>query len=132
MCKDGLFRNEEDVGKGLGTNAFPTLHRINDESVAKRMTTVIRESLPEGTQKHFSSKSVRKGTVNIMSEHPSATVFSVCARSGHTTGTTLDSYLDKKNPLRGLPAANSLFEREDLRTRVVLPSFDAVGGANVP
>ena len=96
MCKDGLFRSEEDVGKGLGTKAFPNLHPINDESVTKRMTTVIKESLPEGTHKHFSSKSVGKGTVNIMSEHPSATVFSVCARSGQTTGTTLDSYLDKK------------------------------------
>ena len=132
MYEDGLFCSEEDVEKYSGTNAFPTLHRINDESVAKRMTTVIRESLPEGTQKHFASKSVKKGTVNIMSEHPKATVFSVCARSGHTTRTTLDSYLDKKNLLRGLPAANSLFERKDLRTRVVLPSFDAVGGANLP
>ena len=60
------------------------------------MTTVIRESLPRGTQKHYLSKSLRKGTVDIMSEHPHALVFSVCARSGHTTGTTLDSYLDKK------------------------------------
>ena len=92
------------------------------------MTAVIRESLPQGTQKHYSSKYLSKGTMNIMSKHPHATVFSVCAQSGHNTGTTLDLYLDKKNLLRGLPAANSLFEREDLRTQVVLPSFDAVGG----
>ena len=101
MCEDGLFRSKEDVGKDSGTNAFPTLHRINDESVVKRMTTVIRESLPEGTQKHFASKSVKKGTVNIMSEHPNATVFSVCARSGHTTRTTLDLYYEKEQSVEG-------------------------------
>ena len=80
----------------FGDQHFPILHSINDKSVAKQMTAVIRESLPEGTQKHTSSKSIRKGTVNIMSEHPHMTVFSVRAQSGHTTGTTLDSYLDKK------------------------------------
>ena len=74
MCKDGIFRSKDDVGKGLGTNAFPTLHRINDESVVKRKTTVIRESLPQGTQKHYLSKSCRKGTMNIMSEPPNATI----------------------------------------------------------
>ena len=59
MCKDGLFRSKEDVGKGLGTNMFQNPHSINDKSVAKQMTAVIRESLPEGTQNHTSSKFVR-------------------------------------------------------------------------
>ena len=83
------------------------------------MTALTRESLHQGTRKHYSSKSLRKGTVDIMSEHPHAKVFSVCTQNGYTTGTTPDFYLDKKNPLRGLPMANSLFERKNLRTRVI-------------
>ena len=102
MCKDGLLRSEDDISKGLGTNSFPGLHCINDASVAKQVTAVLRSCLPIITKKHYSSKSLRKGTINIMAGHTDATVFSVCAHSGHTTGTTLESYLDKHNVLRGL------------------------------
>ena len=75
MCKDGIFRSKENLSEGLGTNAFSTLYCINDESVVKRKTTVIRESLPQGTQKHYLSKSLREDTMNIMSsKHSHATV----------------------------------------------------------
>jgi hypothetical protein len=65
-----------------------------------------------------------------MAGHIYAMVFSVCARSGHTTGTTIESYPDKNNVLRGLPEANSLIGCDNLHSRVVLPSFKPLKDVN--
>ena len=57
----------------------------------------------------------------------SITLFDVCARSEHWSGTSLESYMDFMNPLRSLPAANGL-HGNPLHIEPVMPDIDAVGG----
>ena len=56
------------------------------------------------------------------------TLFQLCARSGHETGTTIDSYIDKKNVAKTIPAANALHQRASILANVVvLPRLDCLG-----
>jgi hypothetical protein len=48
------------------------------------------------------------------------TLFVVCARSGHFTGTSLESYMDPMNPLHSLPAANALHRNITLNMKPVM------------
>ena len=74
----------------------------------------------------------QKGTVNLLSMHPKIATFDACALSRHTTETTVDSYLDMTNPLKGLLAANTLHGCDDFHTRMVLPGLKVVGNYNIP
>lgn len=47
----------------------------------------------------------------------------VCGRSGHTTGTNVDSYADERNMLRGLPGGMALAGWEDTRAWMRAPHF---------
>ena len=59
--------------------------------------------------------------------HPEVTLFQLCARSGHETGTNIDSYIDKKNVAKTIPAANALHKRASILANVVVPRLDCLG-----
>jgi hypothetical protein len=75
------------------------------------MTSIIRENLPEGCPdkitKSLSIKSSRQGGITELALHRGMTVFDACARSGHSTGVNLESYIDKNNIARGLRASRA-------------------------
>lgn len=75
------------------------------------------------------AKSLRKGMITEVAMVSFITLFMVCARSGHSTGTSPESYMDPMNPLRSLPAANALHGNA-LNMKPVMPKMNAVGSAN--
>jgi hypothetical protein len=57
--------------RGRQQNVFPSLHNIKKESVAERMTNLIRAAIPNETRtKAFTSRSWRKGTSTELAAHP--------------------------------------------------------------
>ena len=132
MCEDGLARDEDQVRKGQMNSVFPSLQDVSNNAVTKRLTAAIRASLdgvPNDIRKKFSAKSLRKGTITEIAMTSFITIIEVCARSGHSTGTCIESYMDAMNPLRSLPAANAL-HGNPLNMKPVMPQMDAVGRPN--
>jgi hypothetical protein len=107
MCCNGLYRNEDQIKNNLSMVVFPSLHSIQDAAVAKKITAAIRKYLPASLSKEskdkFSSRSLRQGAITELSMHSAITLFQACARSGHSTGTSLDSYIDKRNVAKHYP-----------------------------
>jgi hypothetical protein len=133
MCEDGLARNEDQIRKGQMNSVFPSLQDVSTNTVAKKITGIIRGAFPDGVddkiRKRYSARSLRKGMITEMCMSSLITLLEVCARSGHSTGTSLESYMDIMNPLRSLPGANAL-HGNPLRMKPVMPRMDAVGAAN--
>eukprot|EP00956_Cyclotella_meneghiniana_P041727 scaffold237351_cov53-Cyclotella_meneghiniana.AAC.1 len=59
-------------------------------------------------------------------------IFNVSSRTGHSTGTTIDNYIDPSNPVTSFPAANALHGVTTLTALPVLPEMNAVGRHNRP
>eukprot|EP00804_Cyclotella_cryptica_P012195 CCRYP_009881-RA/>CCRYP_009881-RA protein AED:0.04 eAED:0.01 QI:0/0/0/1/1/1/2/0/500 len=125
MCDDGLFRSPEDISNGKMNAVFPSLHQVQDKAVAKKLTNAIRTNLPDDIPNHvrdrFSAKSLRKGGTTTVS-----------MVGGHSTGTTVDNYIDPSNPVTSFPAANALHGVTTLTALPVLPEMNAVGRHNRP
>lgn len=135
MCEKGLYRSQEQIANNLLNKVFCNLHAIQNNSVTGKITDAIRANLPAGLteaeRRKYSAKSLRQGGITTLSMHKDINVFTANARTGHSTGTSNDSYLDKKNPARGLPAAHALHGRADIHTAVVVPRLnEALGEAN--
>ena len=131
MCCNGLYRTQEQIEKSLSKVVFPSLYNIGDASVARKLTVGVRKYLPVSLRKElrdsFSSRSLRLGPITELTMHPEVTLFQLCAWSGHSTGTTLDSYIDKKNVAKTIPAANALHQRVRVLAKVVVPRLDSLG-----
>jgi len=131
MCCNGLYRTQEQIEKSLSKVVFPSLYNIGDASVARKLTVGVRKYLPVSPRKElrdsFSSRLLRLGHITELTMHPEVTLFQLCARSGHSTGTTLDSYIDKKNVAKTIPAANALHQRVRVLAKVVVPRLDSLG-----
>ncbi len=100
--------------------------------MTKKLTNAIRSSLvgiPDKIRTKYSAKSLRKGMITEIAMYSFITLFMVCAHSGHSTGTSFESYMDPMNPLCSLPAANAL-HGNTLNMKPVMPKMDAIGTAN--
>ena len=132
----GLFRTNDDISKGLLNVAFPLLHKTGENRTTTKITEAIRSALPDSIgdkiKTSVSARSLRQGAINEMAMHGCINVFEACARSGHSTGTTLDEYLDEKNALRGLKAAMARCCYKNLTTdldrRIHVPRLSSLGG----
>jgi hypothetical protein len=51
---------------------------------------------------------------------------SICSRTGHSTGTNLDSYADDRNVVRGIAAGKALAGWSNVRASVNVPSFECI------
>ena len=96
----GLYRAN---GKSTGVSdfMFPSLHKLRETSIARSLTNVIRDNLPKSTpaklKNSYSSKSVRKGGIGEMSMHSDVSFNESVIRSGHSTGTNQDHYVNWNN-----------------------------------
>ena len=130
----GLVRSSEEVKMGLTQVVFPDLYKIKKESVPKKITAAIRNNLPDNTPTHvielFSGRSIRQGSITEAFLNPDVSLAQGCARSGHSTGTTVDSYIDNTNVLFGIQAARALSGYKTVNDRDVLPRLDALGFQN--
>jgi len=75
------------------------------------------------------SKAVRDMVLFLMS---AITLFQACARSGHSTGTSLDSYIGKRNVAKTLPTVNALHQQHNIFAKVVLPQLESLGADILP
>lgn len=129
--ESGLFRSQQPDQQAIASYVFPDLHSLVDSGVAKKMTTIIRENLPEGCPPEivnsFSAKSTRRGSITELSTHRSIRGLDVCGRSGHETGTSIDSYLDKSFIVRGLRGAKALAQWKDVEADIKVPRLECLG-----
>jgi hypothetical protein len=112
------------------------LHSIHDAAIAKKNTAAIRKYLPALLSKEnkdmFSSRSLRQGAITELSMHSAITLFQACSWLGHSTGTSLDSYINKRNVAKTLPAANALHRHHSVYAKVVLPQLESLGAEVLP
>ena len=114
MCEKGLYRTPQAINSGLKLAVFPLLHGKNDEYCSEKITNVIQSVLPKDVRDQFSSKSLRQAGISQCAKHPHMTIFHLSALSGHSTQTTADSYLDRDDVGRGVPAINALHKKKNL------------------
>ena len=129
LCEDGLHRSPCEQ-QGFGTFLFPGLHNIRNNSVTKKITNVIRGVLPKNMTaemtNRYSAKSLRKGSITQLQMTPGLTLADICGRSGHSTGTNIDSYTDKRNVMLGLRGGKALAEWSDVNATVHVPRFECL------
>ena len=129
--EDGLHREDKDIKKGLQNKVFPALNLMTLGSVASLVTNIIRDNFPTECPQDmimsYSSKSCRHGAITECANSGQLTIFDVCGRSGHSTGTTVDTYYDRSNPITGLRAAKARNGYVNINAKIVLPHLEAIG-----
>jgi hypothetical protein len=97
--EDGLSRDESQ--KDTESFLFPVLHEVLDTTVADKIAAIIQSNLPEKCpqklKKQYTGKSIRQAAITTMLMDPESTFTDCAGRSGHASGTQLDSYEDKMN-----------------------------------
>jgi hypothetical protein len=131
MCCNCLYRNEDQIQKNLSMAMFPSLHSIQGAAIAKRITAAIRKYLPALFSKEnkdkFSSRSLCQGAITKLSTHSAINFFQACSQLGHSTGTSLDLYINKRNVAKTLPAANALHRWHSIYSKVVFLQLESLG-----
>ena len=127
----GLVRTPEQMKSGLGSVLFDFLYTMSDKHVSHHITGLIRAAIPPHVPKRvrdsFSSTSYRKAAITELSIHPECGIFETCARSGHTTNTNVDKYLDPKNVARSKVGASVLAGNETSKRVVRCARLECLG-----
>jgi len=113
---------------------FPNLHSVKDKQVAEKITLIIQSNLPsrcpQKLKKSFTGKSIRQAAITQILMDPYSTYTDCAGRSGHDSGTTIDSYEDKMNISIAIRGGKLLANyRADAEFRV--PSIDCLPSAAV-
>jgi hypothetical protein len=121
VVERGMFQSDGD--ENIIANVLsPDLHSLNDSRVTKKVTAVIRErSCRRDAWLTLSAKSTRRGSITQLCTHRSIRGLDACGRSGHTTGTLIDSYLDKTFIARGLRGGKALPGFMDVDVNIKVP-----------
>jgi hypothetical protein len=133
MVENGLMRTERQVGQGRVNAVFPSLFETSEAGTTRKLTRVIRNALCGSSEvkNRYSARSLRYGAMTELALHRELSIFEGCARSGHSTGTTVDDYVDEQNPGYGLKAGmarcgyNNL--ASNLREKIQVPRLEALG-----
>ena len=122
---EGLRRTAAQNESNLGDYMFPGLHSISSSSVCRKIGSILKSGLPstapQAAKDGLSVKSLRSGAITELALHPRVGLLEVCARSGHKTGTNIDSYLDGSKLERSMVGAKILSEHPCMSKHVVLP-----------
>lgn len=98
-CEAGLSRDtsQTDIESFLS----PAFHDVLDTTVADKIAAMIQSNLPANCpaklKKQYTGKSIRKAAITTMLMDPDSTFTDCAGRSGHASGTQLDSYENKRN-----------------------------------
>ena len=126
-CENG-FMSRSETAKDF---VFQNLHNILDQSVAKQLTKSIRNAINPYVSKEirlsYTSKSIRKGGISELCAHAGLRYPEENARSGHSTGTHMDTYIDNVGLALSLPGALAMNGYKDVRSPVHPPSFECLG-----
>ena len=139
----GLVRTPEQKNRGMENVVFPSLYNVKTNNVAgiiqKMIQKVLRwvlesndfhDTVIADTIKCFSGKSLRQSSITEVSGSNKITIFDEAARTGHTTGTSIDNYRDKTLPTHGLRCAKLLAKMGDVNGSICVPTFEALGTNN--
>jgi hypothetical protein len=130
MMENG-FVSKKEVSQDF---VFPSLHAICDQQVAANLTKMIRKYLPKRVTKaiktSFSSKSQRKAGVTLLSADPNMRFPQIHARTGHSSGSHMDLYLENVGLAFSLPACLSMNGYKNLYQDVYPPTFACLGIAH--
>jgi hypothetical protein len=133
MVENGLFREDNEIKKGRVNAVSPSLFNLAENSTTSKLTKIIRANIhaPPEIRNRYSARSERYGAVTELSLHRELSVFEGCARSGHSTGTTVDFYVDENNPGYGLKAGMARCGyknlNSNLREQIHVPRLEALG-----
>ena len=134
LVETGLYRRS--LTSADAQFVFPDLHRISDAAVARKLTLTIRENLPNGVPQPIKDsitvKSLRKATITTLAAHADISIFDSAGRSGHSTGTTQDSYIDRNCVALGLRGGRVLAGSASSRKDVCPPRMEWLGVEAVP
>jgi hypothetical protein len=117
--------------QAIANYLFPDLHSLRDAGVAKKITAVIHQNLPAGCPvdiaNSLTAKSTWRGSMTQISTHRNICGLDLAGRSGHATGTSIDSYLDKSYIVGGLRGAMALNGFNDVDADIKVPRLEALG-----
>jgi hypothetical protein len=100
----GLWREDRAFDSGGGADMlFHDLQKIRSDGVAKAVTTGIRKFIPKNLQQFYSAKSIRIGATTSLRLHRDISHIEELGRSGHSTSTNSDKYIDRGNPMITVP-----------------------------
>ena len=98
-CEAGLSRDTSQTD--IESFLFPAFHDVLDTTVADKIAAMIQSNLPANCpkklKKQYTGKSIRKAAITTMLMDPDSSFTDCAGRSGHASGTQLDSYEDKMN-----------------------------------
>ena len=139
----GLVRTPEQKNRGMENVVFPSLYNVKTNSVARKIQNMIQKVLRWVLEsnnfqndvivdviKCYSGKSLRQSSITEVSNSDKITIFDEAARTGHTTGTSIDNYRDKTLPTHGLRCAKLLAKMGDVNGPICVPTFEALGTNN--
>lgn len=122
--EDGLLR-VDPTKKRENRVAFPDLKGLSTETVATRMTKLIRaHSAPQLKQRN-QSRSIRVGSNTTLASHRDVLPEEQRNAGGFKSGSNTDLYT-RMNPKLGMTAANALAGHGNARKMVYPPSLDSL------
>ncbi|KAG7370269.1 hypothetical protein IV203_028015 [Nitzschia inconspicua] len=120
MVENGLMRTDEEIKRGKVNVVFPSLINRVESSTSRKLTAAIRSTIsgPPDVKNRYSALSLRYGAITELAPHRELIVFAGCARSWHSTGTTVNDYIDDNNPAYGLQAGMAWCGYQDLASNL--------------
>ncbi|KAG7337096.1 hypothetical protein IV203_011161 [Nitzschia inconspicua] len=116
----------------LSSHLYDVFNTV-ESSTSRKLTAAIRSTIsgPPDVKNRYSARSLRYGAITELALHRELSVFAGCARSGHSTGTTVDDYIDDNNPAYGLQAGMARCGYQDLasnlKAKIEVPRLEALG-----
>ena len=133
LCQ-GLRRTFQDEENKTTNHMFPMDQQISASALTKKMTAILRKTLPDGFPEHLvnciSTRSIRSGMINELSQNLNLSALDVCARSHHATGYNMDKYNDPNLFIRGMRGAHVLAGNPKVDEVVKLPCPSILGQKN--
>jgi hypothetical protein len=111
---------------------FPSLHNVKKESVAERMTNLIRSTISDKTRKKaFTSRSSRKGTSTELAAHGDVSTDERYCRGGwgatHSSSNA-DGYIEF-SPVLNAPGGKALAGWDDCHAHIYPPRLECLGSS---
>ena len=122
----GLRRTRQQMDDHLGDSVFPDQRATTSNECCRKIGGFLKANLPKNATKELkeatTQKSLRSGAISTMVTHEMATFWTVINRTGHSSGTNVDSYIDRNSVTAGLPGAKILSMHTHFHRPLKVPS----------
>ena len=121
----GLIRTRQEMDDHLEPFMYPHERMSSSNETCRRIGNHLKGNLPKNATKELidsiSQKSLRKGSISEMAAHEQCTYWSLINRSGHSSGTNADSYLDRNSVQAGIVGAKILADHSFFHRPMKVP-----------